>query len=129
MLVVAPIVGLCFVVRYFVSNTSFAIILVGKRELGALLCLSCWCLLIFEWRFPAVARVCLQFVNVVFLDHSHLLFLLQNRIKMLFSEKVSTTHIYFDKTMYDIFGFSEVKQRASVITCKVRSILFARCFL
>ena len=94
MLVVAPIVGLCFVVCYFVSNTSFAIILLGKRELGALLCLSFLCLLIFVWRFLAVARVCLQFVIVVFLDHSQLLFLLQNCIKMLFNEKVSTTHIF-----------------------------------
>ena len=34
---------LCFVVLYFVSNTSFAIILMEKRELLALLCLSSWC--------------------------------------------------------------------------------------
>ena len=37
LLIVAPIVGFCycsmFIVRYFVSNTSFAIILMGKKEL------------------------------------------------------------------------------------------------
>ena len=38
------VIVLRFVVRYFVSNTSFAIILIGKRELVALLSLSSWCL-------------------------------------------------------------------------------------
>ena len=35
LLIVAPIVGFCHcsIVRYFVSNTSFAIILMGKKEL------------------------------------------------------------------------------------------------
>ena len=45
---------------------SFAIILVGKKELVALLSLSSWCLMIV---------VCLQFVIVVFPDHTHSLFL------------------------------------------------------
>ena len=40
------VIVLCFVVPYFVSNTSFAIILMGKRELVALLCLSFWFLVI-----------------------------------------------------------------------------------
>ena len=47
LLIVATIVGLCIVpsaaVRYIVSNISCAIILMGKRELVALLCLSSWC--------------------------------------------------------------------------------------
>ena len=34
------VIVLCFVVPYLVSNTSFAIILMGKREVVALLCLS-----------------------------------------------------------------------------------------
>ena len=52
-----------------------AIILMGKRELIALLNLSSWCLVMFERIFLAVPRGCLQFVIVVFPDHTHLLFL------------------------------------------------------
>ena len=47
----------------------------GKRELVALLSLSSWCLVMVVWRFLAVPWVCLQFVTVVFPDHTHLLFL------------------------------------------------------
>ena len=54
---------------------SIAIILMGKRELIALLNLSSWCLVMVERLFPAVPRGCLQFVIVVFPDHTHLLFL------------------------------------------------------
>ena len=46
----------------------------GKRELVALLSLSSWCLEIVVWLFLAVPWVCLQFVIVVFPDHTHLLF-------------------------------------------------------
>ena len=42
----------------------------GKRELVALLSLSSWCLLIVVWLFLAVQWDCLQFVIVVFLDHT-----------------------------------------------------------
>ena len=56
------------------DHSSFAIILMGKRELAALLSLSSWCLLIVAWLFLVVLRVCLQFVIVVFPDHTHLLF-------------------------------------------------------
>ena len=55
--------------------SSFAIILMGKRELVALLSLSSWCLVIVMWVFLAVPWVSLQFVIVVFPDHTHLLFL------------------------------------------------------
>ena len=55
-------------------NSSFAIILVGKRELVILLSLSSWCLVSVVWLFLAVPWVCLQFVIVVFPDHTHLLF-------------------------------------------------------
>ena len=51
---------------------SFAIILMGKRKLVALLSLSSWCLLIVVWRFLVVPLVCLQFVIVLFPDHTHL---------------------------------------------------------
>ena len=58
-------------------HSSIAIILMGKRELIALLNLSSWCLVMVEWLFLAVPRGCLQFVIVVFPDHTHLLFLLE----------------------------------------------------
>ena len=57
-------------------HSSIAIILMGKRELVALLNLSSWCLMMVEQLFLAVPRGCLQFVIVVFPDHTHLLFLL-----------------------------------------------------
>ena len=67
------VIVLCFVVRCFVS--VIAIILMGKRELVALLNLSFWCLVMVERLFLAVPQGCLQFVIVVFPDHTHLLFL------------------------------------------------------
>ena len=69
------VIVLCFVVRYFMSLIVFAIILMGKRELVTLLSLSSWCLVIVVWLFLAVPRVYLQFVIVLFPDHTHLLFL------------------------------------------------------
>ena len=59
---------LCCTLRYFPS--SFASILMGKRELVALLSLFSWCLVIVEWLFLAVPWVCLQFVIVVFPNHT-----------------------------------------------------------
>ena len=56
-------------------HSSIAIILMGKRELIALLNLSSWCLVMVERLFLAMPRGCLQFVIVVFPDHTHLLFL------------------------------------------------------
>ena len=55
-------------------NSRIAIILMGKRELVALLNLSSWCLVMVERLFLAVPRGCLRFVMVVFPDHTHLLF-------------------------------------------------------
>ena len=54
-------------------HSSIAIILMGKRELIALLNLSSWCLVMVERLFLAVPRGCLRFVIVVFPDHTHLL--------------------------------------------------------
>ena len=48
-------------------RSSIAIILMGKRELVALLNLSSWCLVMVERLFIAVPQGCLQFVIVVFL--------------------------------------------------------------
>ena len=79
--IVTPIVGVCnrsmFCCTLLYVPSSFAIILVGKRELVALLSLSSWCLVIVLWLFLSVPWVCLQFVIVVFSDHTHLLFLVQ----------------------------------------------------
>ena len=54
---------------------SFAIILMGKREVVALLSISSWCLVIVVWLFLGVPWACLQFVIVVCPDHTHLLVL------------------------------------------------------
>ena len=63
----------CCTLLYIPS--SFAIILMGTRELIALLSLSSWCLVMVEQLFLAVPWGCLRFVIVVFPDHTHLLFL------------------------------------------------------
>ena len=55
----------CYALNYV--HCSLAIILMGKRELVALLILS-------SWLFSMVPGVCLQFVTVLFPDHTHLLF-------------------------------------------------------
>ena len=56
-----------------------------KRELVALLSLSSWCLVIVVWLFLAVPLavlwVFLQFVIVVFPDHTHLLFWMQEHVR------------------------------------------------
>ena len=71
--------GVCncsmFLCTLLYVHSSFAIILIGKRELVALLSLSPWCLVMAVWLFLAVPWVCLRLVIVVFLDHTHLLFL------------------------------------------------------
>ena len=76
--IVTPIVGVCncsmFCCTLLYVHSSIAIILMGKRELIALLNLSSWCLVMVERLFLAVPRGCLQFVIVVFPDHTHLLF-------------------------------------------------------
>ena len=67
-------------------HSSIAIILMGKRELIVLLNLSSWCLVMVKRLFLEVPRGCLQFVIVVFPDHTHLLFQL--------SEKFADDSIY-----------------------------------
>ena len=62
----------CYTLLYV--RSSIAIILMGKRELVALLNLSSWCLVMVEWLFLGVPGGCLQFVIVVLPDHTHLLF-------------------------------------------------------
>ena len=63
------VIVLCFVLLYV--HSSFAIILMGKREMVVLLSLSSWCLVMVVWLFLVVPWVCLWFVIVVFPDHTH----------------------------------------------------------
>ena len=76
---VTPIVGVCncsmFCCTLLYVHSSIAIILMGKRELVALLNLSYWCLVMVERLFLTVPWGCLRFVIVVFPDYTHLLFL------------------------------------------------------
>ena len=75
-------------------HSSIAIILMGKRELVAMLNLSSWCLVMVERLFLAVPRGCLRFVIVVFPDHTHLLFSkfeVSDRNKQMI---LNTPHIY-----------------------------------
>ena len=78
LLIVTSIVGFCNCSMVFCAllcvHSSFAISM-GKSELIALLCLPSWCLMIVVWLFLTMPWVCLQFVIVVFPDHTHLLFL------------------------------------------------------
>ena len=80
MFIVPPIVGVCncfmFCCTLLYVHSSIAIILTGKRELVALLNSSSWCLVMVEWLFLAVPWGYLQFVIVVFPEHTHLLFFL-----------------------------------------------------
>ena len=66
----------------------------GKRELIALLNLSSWCLMMVERLFLAMPRGCLQFVIVVFPDHTHLLFLIASlsvKLKNYYNIHISET--------------------------------------
>ena len=71
MFIVTPIVGICncsmFCCTLLYAHSSIAIILMGKRELVALLNLSSWCLVVVERLFLTVPRGCLQFVMWYFL--------------------------------------------------------------
>ena len=58
-------------------HSSIAIVLMGKRELVALLNLFSWCRVMVQRLFLAVPQGCLQFVIVVFPDHTHLPFLVK----------------------------------------------------
>ena len=76
--IVTPIVGVCncsmFCCMLLYVHYSIAIILMGKRELVALLKLSPRCLVVVGRLFLAVPWSCLRFVIVVFPDHTHLPF-------------------------------------------------------
>ena len=91
---------------------SIAIILMGKRELIALLNLSSWCLVMVERLFLTVPRGCLQFVIVVFPDHTHLLFLLKLLILLTYSMLVRSQQSRFCiivhcSAPYFLFNYNE----------------------
>ena len=78
------VIVLCmFRCRLLYVHSSFAIILMGK--LVALLSLTSWCLVIVVWLFHGVSWVCLQFVIVLFPDHTHLLFFITFPLNINFS--------------------------------------------
>ena len=89
----------CCTVLYV--HSRIAIILMGKRELIALLNLSSQCLVMVEWLFLTVPWGCLQFVIVVFPDHTHLLFskYLAQRVGMLSNELFMKISISLSKTI------------------------------
>ena len=90
--IVTPIVGVCnccmFCCTLIYVHSSIAIILMGKRKLIALLNLSSWCLVMVERLFLAVPWGCLQFVIVVFPDHTHLLLLVKTLPQQGISEPI-----------------------------------------
>ena len=97
LLIVTPIVGFCncfmFCCTLLYVHSSFAIILMGKRELVALLGLPFRCLVLVVWLFLVVQRVCLQLVTVVFPDHTHYF----NFKKI---NETNSLHAFFD-----VYGF------------------------
>ena len=88
---------LCCTLLYV--HCSIAIILVGKRELVALLNLSSWCLVMVERLFLVVPLGCLRFVIVVFPDHTHLLF---------WYHKLRKTFSKFYRRYYDLISNSKL---------------------
>ena len=91
--IVTPIVGVCncsmFCCMLLYVPSSFAIILMGKRGLVALLSLSSWCLVIVVWLFLAVPWFFLQFVIVVFPENCR-------------SFPIFILTYYFGKTIFDL---------------------------
>ena len=83
-------------------HSSIAIILMGKRDLIALLSLSSWCLVMVERFFLSVPRGCLWFVIVVFPDHTHLLFLKPGMQTVAWHPNISNRYITFDNLLFRI---------------------------
>ena len=91
------------------AHSSIAIILMGKRERIALLNLSSWCLVMVERLFLAVPRGCLQFVIVVFPDHTHLLF---------FKTMIDSLLLWFSIALWGFCGWSLL---CDAVLCAVSS--------
>ena len=80
-MIVISIVGFCNCSLYcgalLCVHSSCTIIVMGKKELVALLYLSSLCLVIVVWLFLAMPPVCVQFVIVFFPDYNHYFSLIQ----------------------------------------------------
>ena len=109
-------------------HSSIAIILMGKRELVALLNLSSWCLLMVGRLFLAVPWGCLRFVIVVFPDHTHLQFIIYISHHHLLSTKYidvkksnlasfKLAHIYFHRVNSDNAKIVHSRHRTYVRAC------------
>ena len=72
------------------------------RELVALLSLSSWCLVIVVWLFFTVPWVYLQFVIVVFSDHTHLLFCMVFCDVLLFLWNFHKGLMYYVRSNFEI---------------------------
>ena len=79
-------------------RSSIAIILMGKRELVALLILSSWCLVIVGPLFLAMPWGCLRLVIVVFPDHTHLLFFI---VKTCVNYMVQVAQVFLFKIIFE----------------------------
>ena len=105
-------------------HCSFAIILIGKRELVALLSLSSWCLLVVIWLFLAVPWVCLQFAIVVLPVHTHLLFFcnyfVEEELWLYFSSAFSVLWLY----LFLISGSHQRRMPRFKSASKASSFLF-----
>ena len=88
------------------DTVLFCSVLIGNRELVALLHLSSWCLAVVERLFLAVPWGCLRFVIVVFPDHTHLLFF--TYLKLIFT-KLKTAI----RCSHDCFAFTHM----AVVRC------------
>ena len=88
-------------------HSSIAIILMGKRDLIALLNLSSWCLVMVERLFLAVPWGCLQFVIVVFPDHTHLLFFTVKRFEIVLYTLIGSFHSNWESKVCVFDGIRE----------------------
>ena len=102
-LLLLPLWGVCgcsmFCCTLLYVTSSFAIILMRKRELVALLSLSSWCLVIVVWLFLVVPWVCLQFVIVVFPDHTHYFLYFRNYEQIRHNKQGGHQNVYSDNEM------------------------------
>ena len=107
--------------------SSIAIILMGKRELVALLNLSSWCLVMVEWLFLAVPWGCLRFVIVVFPDRTHY-FLFNCNMHHHIHLSSSCSHMNFwynyleDCTYNFVESYMVLKLKCNVMYCDLRSL-------
>ena len=74
--------GLCFGYALLSGFSSFAIILTRKRELAAMLLLSCLVIVRVLWLFLTVPWAGMQCVIVVFPDHTTYQVCLNNDIRL-----------------------------------------------